>query len=51
MYGVFTYKTNFCTVIFRLFLIVCTVDINRVSNIGAKPFTDIETAKEWLVQD
>jgi hypothetical protein len=25
--------------------------INRVSNIGAKPFTDIETAKEWLVQD
>jgi len=25
--------------------------INRVSSIGAKPFTDVESAKEWLIQD
>ena len=25
--------------------------VNRISNIGAKPFTDLEEAKEWLVSD
>jgi len=25
--------------------------INRVSNIGAKPFTELQAAKDWLVQE